>query len=69
MKKNKLTFSLNLFSKAVVRLKRGAHVRRIAQSRVAIQRGGSILAWTVILSVYGADTMAISLFLRSSLDL
>jgi hypothetical protein len=40
----------------------------------AIQRRGSILAWIVILSVYGADTIAeakllISHFLRLSLDL
>jgi hypothetical protein len=39
-----------------------------------IQRWGSILAWVVILSVYGADTIAevkllFSLFLRWSLDL
>jgi hypothetical protein len=29
----------------------------------AIQRRGSILAWIVILSVYGADTIAIDLSL------
>jgi hypothetical protein len=29
----------------------------------AIQRRGSILAWVVILSVYGADTIAIDLAL------
>jgi hypothetical protein len=39
------------------------------QNRAAIQRRGSILAWIVILSVYGADTIAeakllISPFLR-----
>ena len=28
------------------------------ESNAAIQRRGSILAWTVILSVYGADTIA-----------
>jgi hypothetical protein len=31
------------------------------KTRAAIQRQGSILAWTVILSVYGADTIAIDL--------
>jgi hypothetical protein len=31
----------------------------------AIQRGGPILAWTVILSVYGADTIAIDLSLSA----
>ncbi len=31
----------------------------------AIQRRGSILAWTVILSVYGADTIAIDLSLSA----
>jgi len=34
-------------------------------SRAAIQRRGSILAWTVILSVYGADTIAIDLSLSA----
>jgi hypothetical protein len=29
----------------------------------AVKRRGSILAWTVILSVYGADTIAIDLYL------
>ncbi len=33
----------------------------------AIQRLGSILVWTVILSVYGADTIAIDLFSLSAL--
>jgi hypothetical protein len=33
--------------------------------RAAIQRRGSILAWIVILSVYGADTIAIDLPLSS----
>jgi hypothetical protein len=32
------------------------------ESNAAIQRRGSILAWTVILSVYGADTIAIDLY-------
>ena len=32
-------------------------------SWTAIQRRGSILAWTVFLSVYGADTIAIVLSL------
>jgi hypothetical protein len=31
----------------------------------AIQRRGSILAWIVILSVYGADTIAIDLSLSA----
>jgi hypothetical protein len=31
----------------------------------AIQRRGSILAWTVILSVYGVDTIAIDLSLSA----
>ncbi len=33
--------------------------------RAAIQRRGSILAWTVILSVHGADTIAIDLSLSA----
>ncbi len=44
------------------------------RTRADIQGHGSILAWIVILSVYGADTIAevkllISPFLRWSLDL
>jgi hypothetical protein len=35
------------------------------QIRAAIQRRGYILAWTVILSVYGADTIAIDLSLSA----
>jgi hypothetical protein len=34
-------------------------------SRAAIQRRGSILAWIIILSVYGADTIAIDLSLSA----
>jgi hypothetical protein len=33
--------------------------------RAAIQRQGSILAWIVILSVYGADTIATDLSLSA----
>jgi hypothetical protein len=33
--------------------------------RAAIQRRGSILAWIVILSFYGADTIAIDLSLSA----
>jgi hypothetical protein len=34
-------------------------------ARAAIQRRGSILSWTLILSVYGADTIAIDLSLSA----
>jgi hypothetical protein len=34
-------------------------------NRAAIQRRGSKLAWVVILSVYGADTIAIDLSLSA----
>jgi hypothetical protein len=33
--------------------------------RAAIQRRGSILSWSIILSVYGADTIAIDLSLSA----
>jgi hypothetical protein len=33
--------------------------------RAVIQRRGSILSWSVILSVYGADTIAIDLSLSA----
>jgi hypothetical protein len=35
------------------------------QPMAAIQRWGSILAWIVILSVYGADTIAVDLSLSA----
>jgi hypothetical protein len=35
------------------------------QFRAAIQRRGSILSWSVILSVYSADTVAIDLSLSA----
>jgi hypothetical protein len=34
-------------------------------NRAAIQRRGPILSWAVILSVYGADTIAIDLSLSA----
>jgi hypothetical protein len=37
----------------------------IHDTRAAIQRRGSILAWTVIFSVLGADTNAIDLSLSA----
>jgi hypothetical protein len=37
----------------------------LVQARAAIQRRGPILAWIVILSVYGADTIAIYLSLSA----
>jgi hypothetical protein len=36
--------------------------------RAAIQRRGSILAWAVILSVYGADTIAIDFSLSAPIS-
>jgi hypothetical protein len=41
----------------------GKHWRK--NTRAAIQRGGPILAWTVILSVYGADAIASDLSLSA----
>jgi hypothetical protein len=40
-----------------------AFYSQVAGNRADIQRWGFILAWTVILSVYGADTIAIDLSL------
>ncbi len=38
------------------------------KNRAAIQGRGSILAWIVILSVYGADTIAIDLSLSAMVN-
>jgi hypothetical protein len=40
-------------------------VNLIVLNWAAIQRRGSILAWTVILSVYGADTIEIDISLSA----
>jgi hypothetical protein len=48
-----------------IRIRISITTMRIHDTRAAIQRRGSILAWTVILSVYGVDTIAIDLSLSA----
>ncbi len=40
----------------------------VKRTGTAIQRRGSILAWIVILSVYGADTIAIDISLSAQIS-
>jgi hypothetical protein len=47
------------------KMNRSAMAAQTATTRAAIQGWGSILAWTVILSVYGADTIATHLSLSA----
>ena len=47
----------------------GVKIRYNSGLRAGIQRRGSILAWIVILSVYGADTIAFDLSLSALISL